>query len=150
MLVFVPVSRAELGRWAGEGTHLAGQAFAATTSMRRAFGFDPGDDEEAEHTALHVAGLVALLRTGVRLVAVADAAATAGDDADFGEVVSAAMPWPAVTALFAESDPAAARSLHEQLDGVGLAAAWDDDRVQAFLTDHELLWHGPGEVSALT
>ena len=61
MLVFVPLSRTELSVWAESGRLRPRYAHAVTPSLRAAFGFGPADDEDAEHTVLHIAGLAALL-----------------------------------------------------------------------------------------
>ena len=150
MLVFVPVSVDELRAWAGAGVLTPIAAFAVTAAMRAGFGFAADDDEEAEHTALHIAGLAGLLRGERRLVAVVSAAARPVPDGEFGEVTVQALPWAAVTALFAEDAPQSAARLHHRLAGSTLATAWDDAEVEAFLSEHELLWHGPGEWAALT
>ena len=85
-LVFVPVSAGVLAAWAGCGS-LAGprRGFAVTPSMLAAFGLAEGED--AEYTVLCIAGIAGLLAHGERLVAVAEAPTTPGDD-EFGEVVS--------------------------------------------------------------
>lgn len=150
MLVFVPVSREQLTAWATSGTLTPGVAYAVTPGLRASFGFAVADDEEAEHTALHVAGLAALLTSGVRLVAVAEAMARPRADAEFGEVSLGATPFSAITAVFADDASVETSALHRRLDGDSLASAWDDDAVAAFLSEHELLWHGPGEWRTLT
>lgn len=150
MLVFVPLSSAELSAWAASGNATPSAGFAVTASMREAFGFATADDEDAEHTALHIAGLASLLVADRRLVAVVETPAQPVAGADFGDVTVAALAWSAVTALFAENAPPAARALHRMLAGATLESAWNDPRVEEFLTDNELLWHGPGEWDALT
>lgn len=150
MLVFVPLAADELTAWATSGVLSPGRAFAVTEAMRAAFGFATPDDEDAEHTALHIAGLASLLRTGTRLVAVAEAPARPVADSEFGEVAVDSLTFAAVTALFAEDAHEQAAVLHQRLQGVALQAAWDDEAVADFLSDHELLWHGPGEWDTLT
>lgn len=149
MLVFVPLSLHDLRAWAGSGELSPSEAFAVTATMRAGFGFGAEDDEEAEHTALHIAGLAGLLRVGGRLVAVAEAAARPVPDGEFGEVSVPALRWTAVTALFAEDAPREAARLHQRLAGSTLGTAWADPEIEAFVSEHELLWHGPGEWAAL-
>ncbi|MFT4296736.1 MAG: hypothetical protein QM582_15140 [Micropruina sp.] len=150
MLIFVPLTAAELTDWAQTGSHRPSDAHAVTASLRAAFGFTPADDEDAEHTVLHIAGLVALLRGGRRLVAVAGASATPAAGSEFGQVHAGVLPWSAVTALFDDDEPDAASALLAGLGPVGLETAWDDPRVADFLAEQELSWHGPGEWTALT
>ena len=146
MLVFVPVSRPELAAWASGGPREPAVGYAATPAFRAAFGLGAGEDEEAERTALHVAALAALLRTGRRLVAVADAP-TRDRDGDWGEVSTGPLAWAAVTALFADEAPAAAlvASTAAALRGASLEAAWDSPAHDALLEGADLLWHGPTE-----
>jgi hypothetical protein len=148
MLVFVPLARETLRTWAGQG-RLPGAVtgHAVTPRMAAAFGFGSTLDEDAEHTALHIAGLAGLLANGERLVAVVEAPAQAleGDLAEFGAVSLREPGWPAVTALFVDDPeqpmPAVAAS--------SLAAAWDVDDVVEGLSDRELLWHAPTEWGTL-
>lgn len=154
MLIFVPTSAAELAAWAGGGVRSGVDAVAATPAFLAAFGLaaaDPADREDAEQTALHVAALAALLATGRRLVAVADAPAVADGGDDLGRVGVADLPWPAVTALFAD-EPAAAPEVARAasaLAGRDLGDAWDDPATEALHEATDLLWHGPGEWQAL-
>ncbi|MFT4217396.1 MAG: hypothetical protein QM619_09475 [Micropruina sp.] len=149
MLVFVPLTTAELATWAESGRHRPAAAYAVTPSLRAAFGFSLADDEDAEHTALHIAGLDALLRGGRRLVAVAEAAATPVSGAEFGEVAVGVLGFDAVTALFADESPVSAEALADRVGGRALDTAWDDPAVAEFLADNELLWHGPTEWQSL-
>ena len=150
MLVFVPLTATELAGWARLGSHQPGSAYGVTASLRRAFGFGPADDEDAEHTALHIAGLHGLLQGGSRLVAVAEASGRPVEGSEFGAVTVGELPWASVTALFSDDVPDAAAALRERLAGTELASAWDNDEVSDFLAEHELLWHGPGEWSSLS
>lgn len=149
MLVFVPLTASQLTRWAEGGSLEPGLAFAVTSSLRRAFGFTAADDEDGEHTALHIAGLAGLLYLRTRLVAVVEASGELVAGSEFGEVRVGPLPWSAVTALFGDDAPDAAAVLRERLTGRSLVTAWDEDAVADFLAEHELLWHGPGEWSAL-
>lgn len=149
MLVFVPLSETELAGWARVGSYAPKSAYGVTPSLREAFGFTAADDEDAEHTALHIAGLHGLLDLGTRLVAVAEASARPVQDDEFGEVHVDDLPWGAVTALFSEDVPDAAEALQQRLGGLSVASAWDNDEVADFLAEHELLWHGPGEWDSL-
>lgn len=149
MLVFVPVTPVELESWAETGRLRPGSAYAVTSSLSAAFGFAAADAEDAEHTVLHIAGLAALLRAGRRLVAVAEAPATPVPGAEFGDVRVGELGYSAVTALFSDASPTDAADLRDLLAGRDLAAAWDDPGVAGFLSEHQLLWHGPTEWRAL-
>lgn len=149
MLVFVPVTASELAAWAEAGRHRPAAAYAVTPSLCAAFGFAAADDEDAEHTVLHIAGLAGLLSGGIRLVAVAEASGRPVPASEFGEVGVGELPWSAVTALFGDDAPDAAAVLRGRLAGRSVAASWDDEEVAEFLAEHELLWHGPGEWSGL-
>jgi len=150
MLLFIPLDAGELAAWTRNGTHHPRAAFAVTGSLRAAFGFGDGDDEDAEHTVLHIAGLDSLLRTGRRLVAVVDGSAEPVPGAEFGDVRAGELPWAGVTALFADSAPGAAGAVQPRLTGRSLEQAWEDPVVEEFLQGHELLWHGPSEWDTLT
>jgi hypothetical protein len=145
MLVCVPLTAGELRRWAN-GEALSRRLGAAVTpTMMEAFGFAAVDDEEAEHTALNVAGLASLIAYGSRLVAVVEQ--DAEDLADeFGGVSVEAIPFSALTSLF--TDPAGV--VAPELSADGLAACWEDDAVQEFLSENELLWFGPSEWESIT
>lgn len=149
MLVFVPVTPEALARWRAEGDHAPATAHAVTDGLRAAFGFTAADEEEAEHTALHVAGLAGLLRDAVRLVAVAEVAARPVPGDEWGRVQVPVVPWAALSAVFTESEPAAAAALAERSPGLDLAAAWDDPQVAEFLAAHQLLWHAPSEAALI-
>jgi len=149
MLLFVPLDAGELAAWATTGSHRPGAAFAVTGSLRAAFGFAVADEEDAEHTVLHIAGLQSLRRAGRRLVAVVDGDAEPVPGADFGEVRTGNVQWAAVTALFAEGAPGPAAAVPERLTDRSLEQAWEDPVIAEFLQDHELLWHGPSEWDTL-
>ncbi|MFT3861208.1 DUF6912 family protein [Micropruina sp.] len=149
MLVFVPLTASRLTGWAVGGPIVPRQAFAVTSSLRQAFGFTADDEEDAEHTVLHIAGLAGLLYGRKRLVAVVEASARPVPGSEFGEVTVGELPWTAVTALFSDDAADAAAVLRKRLSGRSLATAWDEQEVADFLTEHELLWHGPGEWSTL-
>ena len=67
MLVFVPLTADELAAWAQTGHHRPARGYAVTPSLSAAFGFGPADAEDAEHTALHIAGLAGLAYVRPRL-----------------------------------------------------------------------------------
>ena len=144
-LVFVPLAADELSAWATGGT-LAGPrpGFAVTPAMLAAFGLAEGED--AEYTALCIAGIAALLAHGERLVAVAEVPVTAGDD-EFGQVEVAGLPWTAVSSLFAEdgADSAPVAAAASAVAGFDLARAWESAEVEALLAETDLLWYGPSE-----
>ncbi len=149
MLVFVPLTAAELTAWAESGRHRPPSGYAVTPSLRSSFGFDPADDEDAEHTVLHIAGLASLLRGGRRLVAVVETSGRPVAGAEFGEVSVGVLGFDAMTALFADESPASAAALAALVGGRTLDVAWDDPAVAEFLADNELLWHGPTEWKSL-
>jgi len=124
--------------------------FAVTAALRDTFGLSPDDDEEADRTALLLAGLRSLMSYGKRLAVVVEATAT--DDGDpLGEVTVPGVSWKGVSAIFADSpDAAAAASAAARaVAGLDLDAAWDTDESHALMTEHDLLWYGPEEVDAL-
>ncbi len=152
MVAFVPVSGADLAALVA-GDVKAGplEAYAATDALRDTFDLDPGEDEEAERTALLIAGLVALMSYGRRLVAVIDRSVACEPAGYFGEVSVPDLALSGVTALFADSDDArdAAAGIAAATAGLDLDAAWDLPVVAEFMHDHDLLWYGPEEVSIL-
>ena len=150
MMVFVPLTPAELKSWAESGSFTPSLAFAVTAAMRAAFGFATGDDEDAEHTALHIAALASLVSADRRLVAVAEASAEPVPSSEFGVVRVGSVVWPAVTALFGESADDEAGTMKRMIADRSVEDAWDDPAVAELLAEHELLWHGQGEWSVLT
>lgn len=150
MLVFVPLAADHLRGWA-EGAPLGvRRAYAATPAFLAAFGLSSADDEDAERTLLHVAGLDALLRWGHRLVAVADAEPRDLAD-EFGAVEVTGVGFAAASALFADAPDAAGdlERARSALGDVGLDAAWDDPAHMALMEDTDLLWFGPQEWARL-
>lgn len=147
--MFVPLSRDALRRWvAGESYH--GDAYSATGGLLDAFGLVSAEDEDTERTLLHVAALAALLRDGVRLVAVAAADATERDS-EFGLVECREVSWTSVTALFAD-DSSAASALAEArraLAGLTLDQAWEDAAHAELMAATDLMWFGPEEWATL-
>jgi len=151
VLIFVPTSAGDLAAWARSGLRAPVDAVAPTPGFLAAFGLASPEDSDAEHTALHVAALVALLDTGVRLVAVAESVAVDDSDDDLGRVRVGSLPWASVTALFAD-EPDAADSVARAtsaLAGVGLDEAWEHPAAVELHEATDLLWHGPGEWAAL-
>jgi hypothetical protein len=144
-LAFVPLTAAQLREWATTG-RLAGpvDACAVTPGLQEAFA--PADSDEAERTALLVASVLALGRTGRRLVAVAEAAVRArpGGDDDFGEVLVDPPGYAGVTSLFAD-EPGLDVGAAATASARPLAEAWERPQVQALLADADLLWYGPAE-----
>lgn len=145
MLVFIPLDVETLHRWAEGGSHQPAQAFAVTGALRTAFGFGPNDEEDAEHTVLHVAGVAALLTADRRLVAVAEVEATEQPDGHFGQVSTGDVQWRQITALFSDD----AEAVDDSLAGLDLEAAWEVATIADGPTERPLLWHGPGEWQAL-
>ena len=147
-LVFVPLNGDTLRTWATTGV-LAGnvRGYAVTPTMADAFGFTDTTDEDAEHTALCIASLAALLAGGVRLVGVADTDHLNDPaDAEFGSVSVSDVPFTRVTALFAGAEPATV----EGVAGMALATAWEREDLQELLSRGDPLWHGAGEWPVLT
>lgn len=151
MLVFVPLAPGDLAAWAS-GTPYSGDAFAATPAFLSAFGLTSPDDEDADLTLLEIAALAGLLRHGVRLVAVADAAGPPATPADLGAITIADTRWSQVQSLFADDADGAAQaaSVRAELGEVGLTQAWDAEPTASLLADGELLWHGSTEWERLS
>lgn len=150
MLVFVPLSAADLRTWAEGSRLVAPRAYGATPSFLAAFGLPAPDDEDAERTLLHVAALDALLRFGTRLVAVVDADAR-DLGGDFGAVAPASVPFARVGSLFADHPDAAGAVARAAaaLPGADLDSAWDAPAHVELLETADLLWYGPEEWAAL-
>lgn len=136
-LLFVPLTADELRALRG-GSLRAGQAYAATEALRRAYDLGPADDEEADHAAQVLASL-ACVRAGVpRLVAAAEVSRlpTATDD-PLGAVAPLTVAWRDIRALFIDDpdEPPTDAVLAEAVGGdLGALAA------------HPLLWFAPSEV----
>ncbi|MDR1711025.1 MAG: hypothetical protein LBR58_04090 [Propionibacteriaceae bacterium] len=142
MLVFIPLSRDDLGQWARSGAFAPAQAFAVTDSMMAAFGFTAATDEQAENTALDIAGLAAGLSSGIRLVAVAEAQWPPLAD-DFGRVQPGELPYSKVSALFFDpSVPAVTAATVDE--------AWDEPAAAEHLAKSDLAWYHPAEWEQLT
>jgi len=150
-LLFLPVTGAQLADWSAAGV-LAGplSAYAVTPGLMVAF--EPADTEEAEHHALLVASVAALVATGVRHVAVLEGEAQPGDFAteDFGKVVVGDLRFDAILSLFAdEPDAPGLADAAAAAAGLSLEDAWNHPAVTDFLDESDLLWHGPGEWESL-
>jgi len=149
-VVLVPVSMEQLSGL--REAPLAGPVtgFAVTPSLRDTFGLGDADEEEADRTALLLAGLSSLISYGKRLALVIDALAV--DDGDpLGEVTLRGVAWGEVSAIFADS-PEAATAVSDAakaVSGLDLDASWDTDAVRALMAEHDLLWYGPDEVDTL-
>jgi hypothetical protein len=149
VLVFWPICGAEL-RALADGGVLTGTSWSATPAFRDTFGLGVGDDEDAERTALYLAGLVALRDHGRRLVAVAELpAADSGDH--LGAVAVDRLGLADVTALFADAPSAKALvdAAGAATAGLALEDAWDNPAHEALLAEADLLWYGPQEWAAL-
>ncbi|MFP5416037.1 MAG: DUF6912 family protein [Actinomycetes bacterium] len=152
MLVFAPLSPADLADWATTGRRDV-WGFAATGSFLDAFGLPAHDSEDADLTLLELAGIAGLLAHGVRLVAVCDAPDAVGvEPAEFGCVTAASVAWARVESLFADDDEGAARaaSVRTALGAVTIDEAWDADATSDLLRSTELLWHGSTEWEGLS
>ncbi len=150
MVAFVPVSVDTLT--ALTTTPLSGPvaAFAVTPGLCDTFSLPPTADEEAERTALLLAGLSSLISYGSRLVLVVETTPT-DDDGGLGESTLPGLSWRDVSAIFAEPPEAAAAvaTAVAAVQGLDLDAAWDADAVQALMSEHDLLWYGPEEVGTI-
>lgn len=151
MLVFVPVSPADLAAWATTGVRDV-TGFAATPSFLEAFELPVSDIEDADLTLLEVAAIAGLLEHGVRLVAVCSAEAIGTEPAEFGAVTASRVRWGSVESLFADdaAGAAAAAEARQALGDTDLDAAWDADATNDLLRSTELLWHGSAEWERLT
>jgi hypothetical protein len=149
-VVLVPVSRDQLSELRQAPLPGTLRGFAVTPALLDTFGLGEGDDEEADRTALLLAGLSALLSYGRRLALVAETATTDNGD-PFGEVTLAGLAWSDVSAIFADAAEAESlvRTTAEAVSGLDLDAAWDTDEVQALMTEHDLLWYGPEEAGVV-
>lgn len=151
-LCFVPLAAPDLARWANRGV-LAGSipAFSVTPAMLEAFGLTSAVDEDAEYTALCVASVACLVADQPRLVAVVEAdPRPAAADLEFGAVRVVDPRWSWVTALFADEPGVdVIDRVRSAVRGRTLSQAWDDPQTDALLAQADLLWHGPGEWSAL-
>jgi hypothetical protein len=150
MVAFVPVSRNALS--ALPRAPLSGRvaAFWVTPGLCDTFSLPPTADEEAERTALLVAGVSSLISYGSRLVLVVEAM-PADEGGGLGECTLPGVRWGDVSAIFAESSEAqtAVTGAAAAVEGLDLDAAWDAEPVQALMSEHDLLWYGPEEVGAL-
>jgi len=149
-VVLIPVSVEQLAGL--REAPLAGPVtgFAVTPGLRDTFGLGDSDEEEADRTALLLAGVASLISHGKRLVVVVDAAAV--DDGDpHGEVVLRGVAWGEVSAIFADAPEAATAvsDAAEAVSGLDLDVAWDVDAVRTLMAEHDLLWYGPEEAGAL-
>jgi hypothetical protein len=149
-VVLVPIAVEQLSglRAAPLAGPVAG--FAVTPGLLDTFGLSDADEEEADRTALLLAGLSSLISYGRRLVVVIDAAAV--DDGDpFGGVTQRGVAWGGVSAIFADSPEAATAvsDAAEAVSGLELDVAWDVDAVHVLMAEHDLLWFGPEELDTL-
>lgn len=140
-MVFVPLAADEL-RTLSAGSLAPAEAYAATPGLLAAYGFGPGEDEEADHAAQVLASLACVRRGLPRLVAAAEVAAlppATGDSAS-GGVRPGPIAWRDVQALFVDDPddlPATA--------ALEAAAAGD----LAAIESHPLLWFAPSEAGSV-
>ena len=150
MVAFVPVSVDTLSALTTSALTGPVAAFAVTPGLCDTFSLPPTADEEAERTALLLAGLSSLISYGSRLVLVVEATTT-DDDGGLGESTVSALAWRDVSAIFAEPAEAASAvaKAAAAVQGLDLDAAWDAEPVQALMSEHDLLWYGPEEVGTI-
>ncbi len=150
MVALAPVSADTLAALvAGQGVAGPVLAYAATPLLLETFGLSAADDEEAERTALQLAGLAALIDTGRRLVVVSPEPYAADPEGSLGECTVPALSG--LTAVFADGDDAAEAVAAARAAAAGMTvdAAWELPEVQRLLAEHELLWFGPEEAGTL-
>ena len=148
--VLVPVSHEQLDRVRSEPLPGPVRGFTVTPTLCATYGLGPSDEEEADRTALLLAGLSALLEHGRRLALVVEApSADTGDP--LGEVSLSEVKWRDVSAIFADGPEAedAVSAAGRAVEGLDLDSAWDAEEVQALMAEHDLLWYGPEEVETL-
>ena len=150
-LLFLPVTGSQLADWSAAGV-LAGPLSAYTATPGLLAAFEPADAEEAEHLALLVASVAALVATGVRQVAVVEGDAQPADPGseDFGKVVVFDLRFDSIVSLFAdEPDAPGLAEAAAAASGLSLQEAWNHQVVTDLLEEADLLWHGPGEWDSL-
>lgn len=156
MLMFVPLSRAELAEWATAGPRDV-SGYAATQEFLNAFGISDPLAEETELTLLEISALEGLIRHGVRLVAVCDGAPvpSAAEEraaAEFGAVTASSVPWSQVSSIFTDDTESARRAslTGAELGTTTVADVWDLEPVQTLIEETDLLWHGASEWERLS
>ena len=150
MVAFVPVSRDALSALTTVPISSPVAAFGVTTGLCDTFSLPPTADEEADRTALLMAGVSSLISYGSRLVLVVEATPV-DDEGGLGECTLPGVQWRDVSAFFAESSEAqpAVAAAAAAVEGLDLEAAWDAEPVQTLMKEHDLLWYGPEEVGVL-
>ncbi|GAB3621995.1 hypothetical protein GCM10027418_00770 [Mariniluteicoccus endophyticus] len=135
-LVFVPLSADELRALVASGTADVTEAYAADPALYRAYGFDPAEDEEAEHTAQVLASLACVRRGLPRLVVTAEIDRLPEPGERPGVVRLTRLAWRDATSLFVD-DP------EDLPDDATLAQAADGEL--SALDPYPLLWFAPSE-----
>lgn len=136
-MVFVPLTADELRTLRDDSLDVP-VAYAATAGLREAYGFGPGEDEEADHAAQVVASVARVREGAPRLVVAAEVSSLpAATDAPAGAVAGLRLAWRDVRALFVD-DP------DDLPDAATLAAGADGDLGP--LEAYPLLWFAPSEV----
>lgn len=148
MVAFVPVSRDALSALTTAPISGPVAAFGVTPGLCDTFSLPPTADEEADRTALLIAGVSSLISYGSRLVLVVEATPT-DEEGGLGECTVDGVAWRDVSAIFAEPSEAQPAAAVAAVQGLDLDAAWDAEPVQALMREHDLLWYGPEEVGAL-
>lgn len=168
--IFVPLARRDATVLRRSGTISEPvAAYAPTAAMVAAHDYTPAEDEDAAYTA-QVYARVAGLAGGAgeppgddrQLVVVAadvaaDAVTELADGRDYGAVEVASLAWGDVTAVFVD-DPDAAPAVRVAAEELAKPAASSDathartldgwltvPAVHRLITEHEQLWHHPGE-----
>lgn len=149
--MFVPIAPADVPRAAS--TILAGPvpAYSATRELADAFGYTPDMDEDAEHAALVLASVTGLIRYGRRVVLVADVppgVVAPGDDPANGAVTLERLEPRWIVSWFTDEASVDVTGAASAASGLDLDDAWDVAAVQELVASHDLLWHGPAELSA--
>lgn len=150
LLVFLPVSAADATRAAS--TTLPGplDAYSATREMADALGYGPDMEEDAEHAALILSSVAGLARFGRRVVLVADVPpdeVLPGDDPANGTVVLGRLEPRWIVSWFTDEASVDVGAAAAAAAGLTLDDAWDAAAVQELVASHDLLWHGPAELT---
>ncbi len=151
VLVFLPLSAPEARTAASVTLHGPLAGFAVTRELVDALGYTSDMDEDAEYAALVLASVAGLARHGRRLVLVAEVPPDQvglGDDPSNGGVILARLEPRWVVSWFADEASVDVTAAARAAAGLDLDDAWDVGAVQELVASHELLWHGPTELTA--
>ncbi len=143
-LVFIPISSAELGVFAGRPPIVDRTAYTATPQLLAELEYTEDQMEDAEHAAMVLASVAGLSAHGERVVVVAEVDSSLikpGVDPDNGQVVLAQCPPSAMISWFAEEPGVDVSDAAAIAKGLTIDQAWAQPQVQALLENHDLLWN---------